>query len=91
MGFWDCGCRAGGPAPSSPPTAHQNMASKIFCCCCQASEGPPTTVRSPRASHQPQPRVFNVNRDSCKNNLQKRHPHHPSNNRVVKGCMLGRP
>ncbi|KAF3821139.1 hypothetical protein GH733_011292 [Mirounga leonina] len=82
------------------------MASKIFCCCCQAGEGSSTTVsRSPRMSQQHQPRSFSslyrgstfsftlsdLNTDSRKNGFQKRYAHHPANNWIPKGCTLGRP
>ncbi|XP_022357536.1 testis-expressed protein 48 [Enhydra lutris kenyoni] len=45
------------PIPWSPPTAHQNLASKIFCLCCRDCEEPHTMddskVPSQTQEHQP--------------------------------------
>ncbi|XP_066111648.1 testis-expressed protein 53 [Saccopteryx bilineata] len=69
------------------------MASKIFCCCCEASEEPSTTVGSynPRTSQQHHPRTFDLNENAHKNSRQKRHPQHSFNNRTVKAGTLARP
>nr|KAF6487849.1 testis expressed 53 [Rousettus aegyptiacus] len=69
------------------------MASKIFCCCCQADEGASPTGSSynQRMSQQHHPRAFDLNANSHKNSLQKRYPHQSTNNRGMKTCTYGRP